>query len=131
MQNESQDVVEVEPPGGGAAAAAVGAGAIVVAEPMESDEWADELPLVRRRDRRADDAGLGKGKDKSKGNGCVGKDKAKGGKRSEIVQLRTYVASLMTRLGLPTELLPTIGVDQLRPMVGHMEELLAKRSQSG
>ena len=66
VQNESQDVVEVEPPGGG-----------------------------------------------------------------EIVQLRTYVASLMTRLGLPTELPPTLGVDQLRPVVGHLEELLAKRSQSG
>ena len=130
---ELQDVVEEKPPGGGSAAAAVGVGAPAGGDPMESDEWADELPLVRGRGcRLADDTGQGKGKDKSKDKGGAGKDKSIGGTLSEVAELRQRATSLGQALGLITERIPHLGVDELRPMVDLLEgEVRTKMAKKG
>ncbi|CAK0831967.1 unnamed protein product [Prorocentrum cordatum] len=59
-------------------------------DPMESDEWADELPLLRWR-----------------------------------------AAGLAGRLGLPTERIPSLGPVELHAMVGHLEQMLAQRGETG
>ena len=101
-KDELKDVVEEKAPRGGAAGAAVGAGAIVDVEP---DEWADDLPTVRRKPGQAKD----KSKDKSNAKGSAGKGKYKDKGNPPRLSLQEQRAALRGRADLQ-ELLDGLSV---------------------
>ncbi|CAK0833617.1 unnamed protein product [Prorocentrum cordatum] len=132
-QYEKMDVVEeksqeeevaivAEMDGGAAAGAAAAQGAVDVAMELPPDDWADALPIVHGRPRRAGGSGSGKGRDNGEVSGGAGKDKS-----DARVQLAQRAADLSSRLGHRIANHAPLSDAELHSLVGLLERELAAR----
>jgi len=119
---EAPEAIIVEMDGGAAAGAAAARGADDVSMELPPDEWADDLPTVRGRPRRAGGCGSGKGKDTGKVTGGAGKDQSEA-----RVLLVKRAADLSGRLGQRIMDYTPLSDAELHTMVGLLERELAGR----